>query len=65
MIRGAINRHGGTKDDGRKIGLRVLVLRSRNELDDFCTHANASHTATATRPASASDIKYAVIGFPF
>jgi hypothetical protein len=42
----------------------MLVLGARNELDDLCTHTNASHAAMAIRPASASDVRYAVIGFP-
>jgi hypothetical protein len=50
------------KRDGRKIGLLALALRARNEADDFCTHENPSHIAIAIRPASASEIKYAVIG---
>ena len=34
----------------------------RNELDDFGAHESPSHTAIATRPANASEIRYAVIG---
>jgi hypothetical protein len=47
-----------------KIGLLAPVIQARNELDDLRAHANASHAAMAIRPVSASDIKYAVIGFP-
>src|SRR3954447_5660588 len=57
-----IVRHGRTKGDGRKIALLAPVLRARDELDDLCTHAKASHAATAIRPTKASDIRYAVIG---
>jgi hypothetical protein len=35
-----------------------------NELDDVGIHERSSHTAIAIRPASASEIRYAVIGFP-
>jgi hypothetical protein len=49
------------KDDSWKIGLLALVLGARDEPDDLCTHANASHAAMAIRPTNASDIKYAVI----
>ena len=38
-----------------------MVLRATDELNDFCAHENPSHTAIATRPANASEIKYAVM----
>jgi hypothetical protein len=40
--------------------LLAIVLLAANELNDFCAQENPSHTAIATRPASASDIRYAV-----
>jgi hypothetical protein len=55
--------HGGTKRDGRKIRLLVIGPRARDELDDVGTHEDSSHIAIAIRPISASDIRYAVIGF--
>jgi hypothetical protein len=61
---GGIVRRGRAKDDGREIGLLALMLGARDELDDLCTHTNTSHAAMAIRPTSASDIRYAVIGFP-
>jgi hypothetical protein len=50
-----------SKCNGRKIGLPAIVLRAANELNDFCAHENPSHTAMATSPTNASDIKYAVM----
>jgi len=47
--------------DGREIGWPAMVLRATDELNDFCAHENPSHTAIATRPANASEIKYAVM----
>ena len=47
--------------DGGKIGWPAMALRTADELNDFCAHENPSHTAIATRPASASEIKYAVM----
>jgi len=47
-----------------KVGLRAAVTGPRDELDDLRTHENPSHTAIATRPASESDIKYAVMLSP-
>ena len=60
MIRAELP-EGRTESDGRKIRLLAIVSRARNEADDFGTHANASHNAMAIRPASASDIRYAVM----
>jgi hypothetical protein len=37
------------------------VLRAANELNDFCAHENPSHTAMATNPTKASEIRYAVM----
>ena len=53
--------HGRAECDRRKIRLPAIALRTRNELNDLCTHAKASHNAMTTRPASASDIRYAVM----
>jgi hypothetical protein len=62
MVHGEIvaPRHGA-KCNGRKIGLPATMLRTTNELNDFCAHENPSHTAMATSPTNASDIKYAVM----
>ncbi len=49
------------KCNGRKIGRRALVLRSTDELNNFCAHENPSQTAIATRLAKASDIRYTVM----
>jgi hypothetical protein len=43
------------------IGAMRLQPRRPHELNDFHTHENSSHTASAIRPASASDIRYAVM----
>jgi hypothetical protein len=64
MIRGESLGDGGAKHDGWKIGLLAVVLRTPDELDDFCTQAKASHNAMAIKPTSASDIKYAVMSAP-
>jgi hypothetical protein len=50
-----------SKCNGRKIGFPATMLRATNELNDFCAHENPSHTAMATSPTNASDIKYAVM----
>jgi hypothetical protein len=47
--------------DGWKIGSPAIMLRAADELNDLCTHDKPSHTAIATRPASASKIRYAVM----
>jgi hypothetical protein len=52
----------GWEIGGRKIGRLSSAFRPRDELDDFCTHDNPSHKTMTTRPASASEIRYAVIG---
>src|SRR5579871_943417 len=54
-----------TKRDGRKIRRPATACRTRNEADHVGIHASASHTAIATRPASASEIRYAVIRWSF
>ncbi|MBR1212582.1 hypothetical protein [Bradyrhizobium sp. JYMT SZCCT0180] len=41
----------------------MIMPGARDELDDFGTHEGSSHSAIAIRPISASDIRYAVIGF--
>jgi hypothetical protein len=48
------------KYDGGKVCPLGFAVRAY-ELDDLCTHENASHTAIVTRPARESDIKYAVM----
>jgi hypothetical protein len=55
--------HDRAERDGRKIRLLVIVPGPRDKLDDVGTHWGSSHTAIAIRPISASDIRYAVIGF--
>ena len=45
---------------GSVVGPASAVF-ARDELDDLGTHENPSHNANAIRPASASEIKYAVI----
>lgn len=47
-------------DEG-KSALLAVVARPRDEPDDLGAHENPSHTAIATRPANASDIRYAVM----
>jgi hypothetical protein len=55
--------HRGAERDCREIGLFMIMPGARDELDDYGTHEGSSHTAIAIRPISASDIRYAVIGF--
>jgi hypothetical protein len=43
--------------DGGKIRLLTVAPRAADELNDLCAHENPSHTAIATRPANASDIR--------
>jgi hypothetical protein len=38
-----------------------MVIWLRHETDNLGAHENPSHTAIATRPANASDIRYAVM----
>jgi hypothetical protein len=38
-----------------------MVTWPRHEMSDLGAHENPSHTAIATRPANASDIRYAVM----
>jgi hypothetical protein len=45
------------KRDRRRMHRLSLALEPWNECNDFRAHDNASHTAIATRPARASDIK--------
>jgi hypothetical protein len=47
--------------NGGKIGLLAVGPWAADELNDLCAHENSSHTAITTRPANASDIKYAVM----
>jgi hypothetical protein len=55
-----------TKRNGWKIGRRSRVaMRRRDEADHLRAHANPSHTAIATRPSSAREIRYAVIHLLF
>jgi hypothetical protein len=43
----------------------AIATRRWNEMNDFCAHENPSHTAIATRPAKASDIRYTVMPVSF
>src|SRR5713226_2484689 len=56
---------GGTADrpecDHGKFDLIAMMLRPQHEIDDLGAHENPSQTATATRPANANDIRYAVM----
>jgi hypothetical protein len=56
-----IGRYRRAEYDGRKISRLAVGFRARDELDDFCAHESPSHSAMATRPASESEIKYAVM----
>ena len=47
--------------DGRKIGVLAIAAGRPDEADDLTAHDRPSQTAIATRPASASDIRYAVM----
>jgi len=51
------------KRDRRKIRRLATAIGSRNKSNDVCAHDNPSQTAIATSPATASDIRYAVIRF--
>jgi integrase len=58
---GIIELNHSAKRDGREIGRRSPVAtRRRDEADHVRAHASPSHTAIATRPSSARQIKYAV-----
>jgi hypothetical protein len=49
--------------DGRKIGVLAIAAGRPDEADGLTTHDRPSQTAIATRPASASDIRYAVMRY--
>ena len=49
------------KYDRWKIGVLAIAFRPTDELNDLCAHDKPSHTAIATRPANASEIRYAVM----
>jgi hypothetical protein len=49
------------RNDRRKICWLVMVIWPRDELNDLGAHENHPHTAIATRPANASDTRYAVM----
>jgi hypothetical protein len=49
------------RNDRRKICWLEMVIWARDELNDLGAHENHPHTAIATRPAHASDIRYAVM----
>jgi hypothetical protein len=55
--------HDGAKRDGRKVRLLGSGPATRDKPDDIGAHETSSQTAIATRPTSASAIRYAVIGF--
>jgi hypothetical protein len=61
MIHGEIVRPNGRPRGAGQVHRQVSALRTRDEWNDFCAHENPSHSAIATRPASASDIRYAVM----
>jgi hypothetical protein len=61
MIHGEIVRPNGRSRSAGKIHRQVSALRTRDEWNDLCAHENPSHIAMATRPASASEIRYAVM----
>jgi hypothetical protein len=61
MIHGEIIRPNGRSRGTGKIHRRFPALRTRDEWNDLCAHENPSHIAIATRPASASEIRYAVM----
>jgi hypothetical protein len=49
--------------DRRKIGVLANTAGRPEEADDLTAHDRPSQTAIATRPASASDIRYAVMRY--
>jgi hypothetical protein len=53
----------GAERDGRKVRLLGSVPGTRDKPDDVGAHDVSFQTAIATRPTSASEIRYAVIGF--
>jgi hypothetical protein len=56
-------RHGSKEGERREIRLFSALSGTRHELDNLGAHEQPSQTAMAINPTSASDIKYAVIGF--
>lgn len=61
MIHGEIVRPNGRSRGAGKVHRQVSAVWTRDEWNDLCAHENPSHSAIATRPASASDIKYPVM----
>jgi hypothetical protein len=61
-LRGAIMRDRAERN-GWKIRLLGSVPGVWDQLGDVGAHEGSSHSAIATRPTSASEIRYAVIGF--
>jgi hypothetical protein len=51
-----------TESNCREIRRRVVASGPRDESNDFGAHEKSSEIAMTTRPTSASDIRYAVIG---
>jgi hypothetical protein len=56
-------RDSGVEGNGRKIHMLAVASRARHELNVLGADQQPSHTAIAINPTSASDIRYAVIGF--
>ena len=61
MIHGEIVRPNGWAGGGGKVCPLDSRSRARNKSNDLCAHENPSHNAIATRPAKASEIRYAVM----
>jgi|ERR1700730_8973477 len=49
------------ESDGRKVSVLAIAAGPPDEADGLFAHDRPSQTAIATRPASASDIRYAVM----
>jgi hypothetical protein len=56
-----IGPHRRPEGDRGKVRVFARALRASDQSNDFCAHDNPSHTAIATRPANASEIRYAVM----
>jgi hypothetical protein len=61
MIHGEIIRLDGRPRGAGKVRQTASTVRAWDERNDLCAHENPSHSAIATRPANASDIRYAVM----
>ena len=56
--------HRRPEGDRGEVG-RLTMIGPRNQSNDLGTHQNPSQTASATKPAKASVIRYAVMPTPF